>query len=78
MFLIQTRQQRTFTWREWRDFFANVLQEFVVIGPRSQRVELASPLLQLRVKDVPITLENVDKLRLDFRKHVNPFDVRCE
>jgi hypothetical protein len=60
MFFIQAREQCAFTWWEWRDFFADALEEFVVIWPRSQSVELASSLLEFGIEDMPISLENID------------------
>ena len=74
--LIQARYQSALASGEGRDLLTDVLQQLILIRPGSQSIVFACALLQLRVKDVPIALEDVDELGFNLRKDVDPFDIR--
>jgi hypothetical protein len=75
-FTVESTNQSANARREWWHLFANVLQHFIVIRPRCERVEFTGPLLELCIQNMSISFEDVDELRLYLRKDINPFDVR--
>jgi hypothetical protein len=75
-FTVESTNQSADARREWRHLFANVLQHFVVIRPRCERVEFTGSLLELCIQNMSISFEYVDKLRFYLGKDINPFDVR--
>ena len=75
MFAIQSAKKSAFSGREWRDLLADVLERLILFRARGESIKFACPLLQLGVKYVTISLEDVKQLRLKFGKYVDPFNI---
>jgi hypothetical protein len=75
-FPVQPVDQRTLSRREGRNLFADILQEFVLLGSRSERVVLAGTLLEIDVQDVSIPVEHVEEMMLDLWEDIDPFYIR--
>lgn len=74
-FPVQPVDQATLAGREGRNFFADVLKEFVLLWSGSERVVFAGALLEVDIQDVPIPVEYVEEMGFYLWEDIDPFYV---
>lgn len=69
---MQSAQKSTFTFREDGHFVANGSEQAVRVGSTGESEIFACSLLELGIKNMGISFENVDEMFFDFGEEVDP------